>query len=84
MPAAAAPRPRLERGRLYSFELEPEVRDWLESLSDSETPCDREEEKHTGGIECIMIGEVRTAIVGMEHLPALEMGDQPLDRCAKR
>ena len=48
------------------------------------TPCDREEEKRAGGIECVMVSGVRTAIVGVEHLPVLEMGYEPLDRCAKR
>jgi len=48
------------------------------------TPCDRKEEKRTGGIECVMVGGVRTAIVGVEHLPVLKVGYEPLDRCAKR
>jgi uncharacterized Zn-binding protein involved in type VI secretion len=48
------------------------------------TPCDRKEEKSTSGVERVMVGGVRTAIVGMEHLPVLEMGDEPLDRRAKR
>src|SRR5436309_15930382 len=47
------------------------------------TPCDREEEKCTGGIERVMVGGVRTAIVGVENLPVLEVGYEPLDRCAK-
>src|SRR6266487_2796139 len=48
------------------------------------TPCDREEEKRAGGIECVLVSGVRTAIVGVEHLPVLEVGYEPLDRCAKR
>ena len=47
------------------------------------TPCDREEEKPAGGIECVIIGRVRTAIVGVEYLPVLEVGDESLDRCPK-
>ena len=47
-------------------------------------PCDRKEEKRTGGVERVMVGGVRTAIVSMEHLPVLEVGDEPLDRRAKR
>src|SRR5690242_63749 len=48
------------------------------------TPYDREEEKRAGGIECVMVSGVRTAIVSVEHLPVLEVGYEPLDRCAKR
>src|ERR1700677_4940965 len=48
------------------------------------TPCDREEEKRTGGVERVMVGGVWTAIVSVEHLPVLEAGDEPLDRRAKR
>ena len=48
------------------------------------TPGDREEEKRAGGIECVMISGVWTAIVGVEHLPVLEVGYEPLDWCAKR
>src|SRR5208282_2324690 len=48
------------------------------------TPRDREEEKRAGGIECVMVSGVRTAIVGVEHLPVLEVGYEPFDRCAKR
>ena len=47
------------------------------------TPCDREEEKRAGGIECVRVSGVRTAVVGVEHLPVLEVGYKPLDRCAK-
>ena len=48
------------------------------------TPRDRKEEKRTSGVERVMVGDVRTAIVGVEHLPILEMGNEPLDRRAKR
>src|SRR5260370_4434640 len=48
------------------------------------TPCDRKEEKRTGGVERVMVGGVGAAIVGVEYLPVLEMGDEPLDRRAKR
>jgi hypothetical protein len=46
----------------------------------SKTPCDREEEKTPGGIECIFIGRVRAAVVGVEYLPVLEVSDKSLDR----
>ena len=48
------------------------------------TPRDRKEEKRTSGVERVMVGDVRTAIVGVEHLPILEMGNEPLGRRAKR
>ena len=48
------------------------------------TPCDREEEKPAGGIECVVVSGVRTAIVGVEHLPVLKVGYESLDRCTKR
>src|SRR5260370_25895150 len=48
------------------------------------TQCDRKEEKRTGGVERVMVGGVGAAIVGVEYLPVLEMGDEPLDRRAKR
>ena len=66
------------------------IRDWLGGGGDqfsvnnsierySKTPCDREEEKTPGGIECIFIGRVRTAVVGVEYLPVLEVSDKSLD-----
>ena len=45
---------------------------------------DREEEKRAGGIECVRVSGVRTAVVGVEHLPVLEVGYKPLDRCPER
>jgi len=50
----------------------------------SKPPCDREEEKRAGGIECVVVSGVRAAIVGVQHLPVLEVGYEPLDWCAKR
>ena len=46
---------------------------------DPPTPFDREEEETPGGIECIFIGRVRTAVVGVEYLPVLEVSDKSLD-----
>jgi hypothetical protein len=48
------------------------------------TPCDREEEKPAGCVECVIVGGVRATIVGMEYLPVLEVSDKPLNRRAKR
>ena len=48
------------------------------------SPCDREEEKRAGGIECVIVCKIRTAIVSVKHLPVLKVSYEPLDRCAKR
>jgi FRG domain len=63
--------------------------DWVLRLPEEyralfKTPCDREEEKRAGSIECLIVSEVRTAIVGMKYLPVLKVSYEPLDRCAKR
>ena len=46
------------------------------------TPCDCEEEKSASSVECVAVGSVGTAVVGMEYPPCLEVSDEPLDRCA--
>ena len=61
---------RTQRARFLGYDI---------SVALFKTPCDREEEKTPGGIECIFIGRVRTAVVGVEYLPVLEVSDKSLD-----
>src|SRR5262245_35744343 len=47
------------------------------------TPCDRAEEKPSGGVERVTVSPVGTAVVGVEYLPVLEVGDKPFNRRAQ-